>query len=892
MSFGILNTKLSIPPVNTHIVSRGHLNDLLKNALKYKLVLVSSPAGSGKTTIITDYINRNSIECLWYSLDKTDNDVFRFSTYLIRGLEKNGELRDVNLSELLDSFHIIGELEFIRAVVNALQSTTHDYTLVFDDYHLIELPAVQNMMKQLLLHLPPNIHIIIITREDPLLPLSRLRVRNQLLEIRIEQLKFSDSEANSFLNKSMKLDLSEKGVQVLNKRAEGWIAGLQLAALYIRGHQDKEQFVMDFSGNHYYIMDYLLEEVLKQQSSEAQKFLMCTSILNQFNGSLCDEIFKVEKGTSQAIIEALLQANVFIVPLDYQHTWFRYHHLFRDLLYQKLLDTSIDINELHMTASHWYTNDGNIIEAVRHALSAEDINYAAELIEGVWAEMDQSLQGGQWLNLAKQLPNDVIRRRPVLNVGYAWALIDSGDIENAVERLEETKEIVESIRSNDSMSNYIIYDREQFDLLRVTIASAFAYIAAAKGEFKKVLYYANEALPQIPEDKRHKKGVIQMLLGLSYWANGDMNTALDVVNQGVLNIVKEGSPLSLSTFQLVVAELKIETGHFQEAITIINHSIAMLKEEEKLPLALASLYMKLSEIYFLKGSYEKSNDLLNLSREKSRKFALPDFHYKWYIMQARLLASSGQYTAALESLAEARNCYYVNPIPEHISIDGLSADINLKMGKPENSNCFFHQKDFETEQDKLIYVKYLLYEYLKISDKSKINAASVIVAELYEQALRQDRKRSIIDLLVFKAIIANVKSDKQLALQYTRDAMNLALDEAYVFPFAHNKEYLEDIYRELYRKNELPKSMELLIIDSIKGCSNTDVNDALIEPLSLRELEVLQLLSQGYSNQEICDKLFLALSTVKGYNRTIFGKLDVKRRTEAIIKAREIGLLN
>lgn len=272
MSIGILNTKLNIPPVNNHIIGRGHLHDLLKNALKYKLILVSSPAGSGKTTLITDYISRNSLNCFWYSLDRTDNDAYQFATCLIKGLEKNNELNDVNLSELLDSIHTIGEKEFIRAVINLLQSTTHDFTLIFDDYHLIELPSIQNMMKQLLEHLPPNIHIIIITREDPMLPLSGLRVRNQLLEIRIDDLKFSDMEANRFLNESMKLDLSGEGVQLLNKRTEGWIAGLQIAALYLRGHHDKEQFIADFSGNHYYVMDYLLEEVLKQQSTEAVKF--------------------------------------------------------------------------------------------------------------------------------------------------------------------------------------------------------------------------------------------------------------------------------------------------------------------------------------------------------------------------------------------------------------------------------------------------------------------------------------------------------------------------------------------------------------------------------------------------------------------------------------------
>lgn len=618
---------------------------------------------------------------------------------------------------------------------------------------------------------------------------------------------------------------------------------------------------------------------------------MCTSILHQFNGSICDQILGADKGNSQAIIESLLKANVFIVPLDYQHTWFRYHHLFRDLIYRKLHDTNINRKDLNLAACHWYIDNGNIIEAVHHALSAEDIHLAAELVEGAWAEMDQSLQGSQWLNLAKQLPNEVIRRRPVLNVGYAWALIDTGDIENAVERLEETKNSMEAIRRNDSKSNYIVYDREQFELLPATIASAFAYIAAAKGELEMALYYSNEALSLIPEEKRQKKGVIQMLLGLSHWAKGDMNIALDVINQGMLNIVREGSPLSLSTFQLVVAEIKMEIGHFQEAIGIINHSVTALKEDGKLPLALASLYMKLSEIHLLKGSYEKANDLLTLSREKSLMFALPDFYYKWHVVHARLMASSGHYTAALEYLEEARNCYYASPIPEHISIDGLKADIDLKMNKPENSDAFFHQESYGTEQDKLVYAKYLLYYYSKTGDETKINEAVALVQELYDLAQRQDRERSVIDLTVFKALIAKAKNEKKQALQYIKEAISLSLREGYIFPFENNKEYLSNIFRELNDKNEFPKSMEFLIRDSIKGIARTAANNALIEPLSMREIEVLQLLSQGYSNQDICDKLFLALSTVKGYNRTIYDKLDVKRRTEAVIKARDLGLL-
>ena len=894
MNIQFLQTKLNIPPVNNHVIPREHLNELLKNTVQFKLILVSSPAGSGKTTIIADYINRNNINCYWYSLDKTDNDLFKFASYLVRGFEKNEELKNAHLQELLDSFQSIGEMTLIRAIINVLQSTANEFTLVFDDYHLIELPSIQNMMKQLLEHLLPNIHIIIITREDPSLPLSKMRVKNQLLEIRVNDLKFTDSEAESFLNQSMNLQLSARGIQTLNQRTEGWVAGLQLAALYIRGHQDKEQFIADFSGNHYYIMDYLLEEVLQQQTPQIKEFLLCTSILNQFCGSLCDEIFKVENGTSQKILESLSQANIFIIPLDYQRTWFRYHHLFRDLLRQKLTDTSYTINELHALASRWYYRNDNVIEAIHHAISAEDISYAADLIESIWDKMDRRLQSNQWLNLVKQLPDHVIRKRPVLNVGYAWALIDNGDMEGCVERIEETQKLIESAKVDDKDSGYAVYDKEQFELLPATISSAYAYIAAATGDSEKVFIHANKALSQIPEGNRHKKGVVQMLLGVSYWANGELNAALDIIKEGLINIVKGNSPLSLSTFQLVIAEITMEMGFLKEAETIINNSIKALSKEEKLPLALASLYLKLSEICLLKGSLDKAHDFLSLSRVKGQDFALPDFEYKWYIMQARLLSSEELYAAALESLEEAKTRYYMNPIPEHISIDGLMADIYLKMHQPENGHSFSHQDFYSSEQDKLVYIKYLLYEYSQYNKKNTLIKASELLEELLEQSLKQDRKRSTIDLMVYKAMISNAKNDKQQAAEYIKQAIDLTAAEAYVFPFINNKEYLSDIYRELYHKKELPRFLELNVIDSKKETMNNSAftaNNALIEPLSLREMEVLQLLTQGYSNQDICDKLFLALSTVKGYNQSIFAKLEVKRRTEAIIKAKELGLI-
>lgn len=894
MPIPFIQTKLNVPRISKQIIQRDKLNKLLEKISEYKLVLVSSLAGSGKSTTIANYVKKNNLDCSWYSLDKSDDDLFQFASYLVKGLEENEELCNGGFQELLESYQSIGDMSFIRAIINGLNATVKEYTLIFDDYHMIQLPEIHHMMAQLLEFLPLNIHVIIITREDPPLPLAKWRVKNQLIEIRISDLRFTDAEAESFLNQSMMLQLTKDDVYTLNSRAEGWIAGLQLVALFMRNHPDKTKFVADFSGNHYYIMEYLLEEVLQQQPPQIKEFLLCTSILHRFCSSLCDEVLELEKGTSQKIVELLLRTNSFIISLDYQHIWFRYHHLFEDLLLQKLSDSNYPIKKYHRLASHWFHENDNIIEAIHHALCAEEIEFAADLVESIWAEMDQTVQGNQWLKLANKLPDHIIRQRPVLNVGYAWALIDTGDLENCIERLEETQKQIEESGMSLESKDYVVYDQDQFKMLPANIASAYAYIAAAKGNSDDVLFYANNAIALIGEENQLRKGVVQILLSFSYWAKGELQEALGTINEGLSNILKADSPLSLSNLQLMLVEIRIELGNFNEAEIILNQSIELLQTEDKLPLALASLYLKLSEIFLLRGSVDKAVDFLKISREKGTNLCLPDFEHKWHIMQAELLAYQKLYTEAIASLEKAKKCYYMNPIPEHISIDGLRASIFLKMHQPEICYDFVRSNKFSTEQDRLVYVKYLLVDNMHSNDENIFIQVLDILDEMLTCAQQQNRKRSIIDIMVLKSIVFNLKKDNYSAVLTVKKAMELAAPERYVFPFMDNFEELSELYHDLILKKEIPKFLEYPVLNRLKVNQKNIVTapkSKQVNLLTQREIEVLGLISQGYSNQEIGDKLFLALSTVKGYNRRIFDKLDVKRRTEAIAKAREYQII-
>src|SRR6266540_6404747 len=436
MSTPILATKLYIPPARTDLVPRPHLIKRLNDTVNSKLTLISAPAGFGKTTLVSSWVANCGRPAAWLSLDEADNDPARFMLYFIAALQTiTPDIGAGVLGVLQASQPQKPPPELtLTTLLNEISALSNNFILVLDDYHVIDSQAIGNILIFLLKHLPPNMHLVITTREDPNLPIAQLRARGQLTELRIADLRFTASEAGEFINQVMGLKLSAEDIAALEARTEGWIAGLQLAAISMQGLQDVTSFIKSFTGTHHFVLDYLVEEVLGHQSERIQEFLLHTSILDRMCGPLCDAVLLDSPGAGQATLEYLDRANMSIVPLDNERRWYRYHHLFADLLQQRLHQASNstlasevgNATELHSRASAWYESQGLEIEAFHHATAANDIERAERIIEGKGVPLHFRGAGVSVLTWLKSLPTTVLNARPSLWVTYASALMMTG----------------------------------------------------------------------------------------------------------------------------------------------------------------------------------------------------------------------------------------------------------------------------------------------------------------------------------------------------------------------------------------------------------------------------------------------------------------------------------
>ena len=441
-----LATKLYIPPPRPKVVLRPRLIERLNEGLSAgrKLTLISASAGFGKTTLVSEWVAgcdaRPKVRVAWLSLDEGDNDPTRFLTYLVAALQTIAANIGEGVLGVLQSPQPPPTESILTALLNEITTIPDHFILVLDDYHVIDSKPVDHALTFLLEHLPPQMHLVIATREDPHLPLARLRARGQLTELRAADLRFTPSEAAEFLNQVMGLNLSAEDIAALETRTEGWIAGLQLAALSMQGNKDVSGFIREFAGDHRYIVDYLVEEVLQSQPEPIRRFLLQTAILDRLNGSLCDAVTGKEEGNAR--LEALQRGNFFVIPLDDKRNWYRYHHLFADVLRMHLMAEQPDqVSALHRRASEWYEHNGSTDDAIRHALAAEDFERAANLVELAVPAMRRSRQGATVTELGwlKALPDELVRFRPVLSVDYAFALFGGGELEAVEARLRDAE---------------------------------------------------------------------------------------------------------------------------------------------------------------------------------------------------------------------------------------------------------------------------------------------------------------------------------------------------------------------------------------------------------------------------------------------------------------------
>src|ERR687890_677285 len=602
MSTPILTTKLYVPPPRPHAVLRPRLTGRLNEGLHRKLTLISAPAGFGKTTLLGEWVAGCERPAAWLSLDEGDGDPTRFLAYLVAALQTIAPNIAEGVLGALQSPQPPPTESILTALLNEINTIPDQIVLGLDDYHAVDARAVDDALTFLLEHLPPRMHLIIATREDPQLPLARLRARDQLAELRAADLRFTPSEAAEFLKGPMGLDLSAEEIASLETRTEGWIAGLQLASLSMRGRDDVPGFIRAFAGDNRYILDYLVEEVLQRQPERIRNFLLRTSILDRLSGPLCDAI--TDQEDAGVVLEALERGNFFVVPLDDRRQWYRYHQLFADVLRAHLMAEQPDqVSILHQRASEWYEHNGLPADAIQHALAAENFERAADLVELAWPTMRRSRQEATLLGCLQALPDELLHCRPVLDVAYAHVLLASGVFEDVEDRLLYAERWLDTTaerraRPDTPAAEMVVVNEEAFRLLPGQIAIARAALALGRGDVPGTVTYARRALELAPQEDHLTRGGAAGFLGLAYWTGGDLEAAHRTYADGMASLQKAGHISDAINGAIALANIRIAQGRLREAMSTYERGL-QLATQQGTPLlrGTADMYVGISELY-------------------------------------------------------------------------------------------------------------------------------------------------------------------------------------------------------------------------------------------------------------------------------------------------------
>jgi LuxR family maltose regulon positive regulatory protein len=910
----LLSTKLYIPSPRPdgQRVLRPRLVERLNAGLHRKLTLVSAPAGFGKTTLVGEWVHQlrsdaaQGTQVAWLSLDENDNDPARFLTYLVAALRTvEAGIAKGALSALQSPRPPPAEVILIP-LINDMAAIPGRTVLVLDDYHLIEAQPVHDAITFLLRHLPPcpgpgrqcqGMHMVIATREDPLLPLARLRARGQLSELRAADLRFTSSEAVVFFNQVMGLDLSTQEIAALETHTEGWIAGLQLAAISMQGRQDVTGFVESFSGGHHFVLDYLVEEVLEQQPEPVQAFLLQSSILSRLTGSLCDALTGDDSG--QVTLDMLEHANLFIVPLDDERRWYRYHHLFADLLQLRLEVTYPDrIHDLHTKAAIWYEENGDLPQAIHHAFAADDIQAATRLIEKGALDALERSDFGFIFRSVDLLPDTALQSAPRLFIYHAWALVLTGQIARAGPRLEHTEWLL------DAMSDHDEAERQE---MRAYIAGVKTHLAAWQRDYPHMFSLADQAMEGLPKD-HWVRAYCAMSMGVAFWGYGDLAAATAAFTEAAAIGRATGNRRVAVASALYLGDTLEAEGHLQQAIELFEDSLQALERDgTESPLS-GYLHVEVGRLYYEMGELDRASQHLREGINQCQLLSDGRVEQIGRRFLVRLCLARGDLTGALRALRHAERAHHgVAPSVDMRGGEYAQVRLWLEQNKLSEVRTWLEQSGadpddtdhFKTKLTYTMHARALVALARECPEGTHLDEALRLLGKLLHLAEDNSWGAKVIEILALQALALQEKGDNARAMAALERALTLAEPESFARIFVDEGPPMAALLYEALSRGTTPDYVRRLLaafpVPEPEAATPSVVHrpsSALVEPLSERELEVLQLIAEGLTNQEIASRLFLSLNTVKAHTRNIYGKLDVHNRTEAAARARTLGLIS
>jgi LuxR family maltose regulon positive regulatory protein len=879
MSELLLATKLTIPPIRQNLVDRQRLIDQLNHGCECPLTLISSPPGFGKTTLLCAWAQQAKVPIGWLTLDQEDNDTIRFIQYVYAAIQTiESGLPDLQIEGLRSHYQAITTL---IPLINYLNQIPSHFALVLDDYQLISLPTIHTVVTYLLEHIPSMMHLIIASRADPPLPLARFRARGQMLEIRAADLRFSRNETDEFISDIMGLDLRPTDVTALESRTEGWITGLQLAALSMRNKQDLPTFVAGFTGSHEYIVDYLTDEVLRQQSDNVRLFLLKTSILNRMTGSLCDWI--TGGSSSQQMLEFLDRTNLFVTPLDTQRQWYRYHQLFADLLRQRLLQAYPDtIYELHAKASEWYAARGLYSEAIDHALDGKSYDRAAAILDQIAESMLMRSEVTTLLNWIQQLPEDYLNDQPSLALFYAWAAVMDG---YALDKIEKRLESVP-------------------DLETAKADSYRAFVSLSHGKLNEAQQLAQQALTHFRESDQFLRSATTWILDFIRIMTSDLRSSREQLEVIADMTQTAGNAMMTMMTMCNVAEMTMRQGQLHQAHTLYERILSLAVDDSGQPLPISGMaFLGLAELAREWGDFDAAKRYVEKGILPAAAFSSGS-NIEAQIHLARIYQSMGDYRTsqtAFEKAAALAAEYETSDIDDQF-VELMAARLWILQGKYDAVEQWITRLGLATMDSTLItnYYDYHIFhhEYLTVARLRLAQGQPAQALSILEELLNlleiwgwlQSRRE--IELHVVRAITFYALRRKEQALSALISALELAEPGGYVRTFVDEGPPMAELLELALTKGIMPVyTTRLLEVFSKENHIKSNIIQDLHDPLSERELEVLRLIAAGLPNPAIANRLVVAVGTIKAHTSSIYSKLGVNNRIQAVHRARELNLL-